>query len=618
MLADNVLFLRKEYPDVYQVIKAWEEAANLSMVLVETAKDGHPTLKYVNDDQTVYLHSKYNPIREAETIIDKLTKDEDINDQTHVVFYGLGFGYHIESFVLRFPTVSFSIIEPSPEILANYLNHKDIRKGSSKKMRFLQCGNQVGSFFDKVMQQKNKQLVICELPAYLQIFKEAYDDFLRDFKQTVQEQRLSLQTILMYKKRWFINSVNNFKIVLTTPNIILESNDFFEGKNALLVAAGPSLDLEIENLRKIKELGMAYIFSVGSAINTLIHHGIEPDAMCTYDPSEENQMVFKKINELGINSIPMIFGSSVGYEALKQYPGPKYHMISNQDTIAYYFLKTVNQESIEMVNDASSISIVTLELLVKLGFSKIILVGQNLAYLEDQIYSSEIDYITDEITKKVLSSEGLVTESVDGNRVKTSRTFLSMKKQLEQTIEKFSANVVNTTVGGAKIEGTYFKLLNQLITEDLTNSNTKYPIERIEKTKQYDHGYALSQMENLKKAYQSYLKIISDIKNCLIELHELIRLNQENEAHQTHLRMDKQIKMMEANDFFKMSALPINRVEYGLLVNEIKTVGSEKNHFKKIKSVIKPTENFIDLLYTQIGFDNRSMLVLENIIRDFA
>lgn len=71
----------------------------------------------------------------------------------------------------------------------------------------------------------------------------------------------------------------------------------FEGKPAIIVAAGPSLSEEFEHLKFIKENGLAYIFSVGSAINALIEHGIYPDAACTYDPKERNQNVIRIIKD---------------------------------------------------------------------------------------------------------------------------------------------------------------------------------------------------------------------------------------------------------------------------------------------------------------------------------
>ncbi|WP_187389240.1 motility associated factor glycosyltransferase family protein [Acetobacterium wieringae] len=619
MLADNILFLREAYPAVYQAVKSWEESDPVSKALVEEAKDGNLTLKYGGDGQAIYVHSKYNPQREAQAIIDKLSEDQVINENSHVVFYGIGLAYHIEAFIVQYPQASYSIIEPSAEIFASYLDHKILKKSMGKNLMLLQCGNQAEALYAKAVQSKDKDLVICELPAYPQIFNAEYAAFLSEFKRIVKEQRSSLHTNFAYKKRWIVNSVNNFKVVLQTPNILLEDHDFCKGKSALLVAAGPSLDLEIDNLKKIKQEGLAYIFSVGSAINTLIHHGIEPDAICTYDPSERNQLVFNKINELEVDAIPMIFGSSVGYEVLEQYMGPKYHMITNQDTVAAYFLKPENGEPIEMVSDAPTIAVVTLELLVKLGFSQIILVGQNLAYTEEKSYSSGIDYITGEMRETMLQADGVFTESVAGKQVKTSESFLSMKRQLEHMISKYQAKVVNTTFGGASIEGTSFIPLARLISEELTKAVVfEHPLNQVVMTKKYNKTYALAQLEQLKTSYQEYQSLVSGIKSCLLELHDLTRRNREKEAHQTHLKMDIQIKAMEDNDFFNMIALPINRVEYGILFNAIQKTKAEKNHLRKAKSVIKPTETFIDLLYTDMNLNNEIMLVFDNVIREFA
>ena len=62
-------------------------------------------------------------------------------------------------------------------------------------------------------------------------------------------------------------------------------------KTYFISSSGPSLE-DIENIRYIKEHGLAYIFSVGSAISVLINNNIYPDAACTYDPTVNNQKVF--------------------------------------------------------------------------------------------------------------------------------------------------------------------------------------------------------------------------------------------------------------------------------------------------------------------------------------
>jgi len=219
----------------------------------------------------------------------------------------------------------------------------------------------------------------------------------------------------------------------------------------------------------------------------------------------------------------------------------------------------------------------------------------------------------------MLLADGIFTESVEGKQVKTTEAFLSMKQQLEQTINKYQTKVVNTTIGGAKIEGTRFKTLVQMINEELSETSVRdYPLSQIKQTKKYDQAYAHSQLEQLKGAYQDYQKLVSGIKGCLLELHELTRMNQGKEAHQVHVKMDRQIMAMEENAFFKMIALPINRVEYGMLVNDIQQTKAEKNNLRKAKSAIKPTESFINLLHTEMNSNNEIMEVLKNVVREFA
>src|SRR5690606_4805399 len=128
-------------------------------------------------------------------------------------------------------------------------------------------------------------------------------------------------------------------------------------------------------LKEIKKQGLAYIFAVGSANKALIAHGIHPDAVFTYDPQGHNASVFKELMDNGHTTIPMVYGTSVGFETVQLYPGPKFHFVTAQDTITQNFHET----TLPIVNDAYSIAIVTLQILYHLQVKKVILVGQNFA-----------------------------------------------------------------------------------------------------------------------------------------------------------------------------------------------------------------------------------------------
>lgn len=611
MLADNIILLKNNFPDVYEGIKSREENNEIQLFSLEKAKDGNDTIKYQHSNQNVYIHSKYNPIREAEAIIHKLEENEKIENETHVIFYGIGLGYHIEIFAERFPNTYISIVEPSTEVMCYFLDRVSLNKILRNRIVFIQNGDNLDMFYKKLLDRRDKSLVISELSVYSNIFAKEYDLFLKHIKSTANGARQGLRVNYAFKRRWIVNSVNNFKYVVNTPNILMENNGVFKGKTAILVSAGPSLNYEIENLREIKNKGLAFIFSVGSAINTLVHYDIYPHAMCTYDPQEVNQLAFEKVNDLGIDSIPMIFGSSVGYETLTQYPGPKYHMITSQDSVSDYFLKMKGDSKIEIVNDAPSIAVVTLEMMIKLGFSRIVLVGQNLAYLKERYYADGVSYEEEKIKNTIL------IQDVNDLLVETNESFINMKNNLENIIKKYDANVINTTIGGARIDGTEFIELNHFIQSYLTEKIVEgTEFKNIIQSDIYNKEFILEQLERLDKSHKMYNTLICNIKNYLRQLSELAKLNKEKQMRATHLKMDQQIGELENNDFFKTFGFPMNRVEYMLLVNTVQAAKTEKNMINRMKKIIKPTENLIDLLFSDSQFNEDLMRVLTNIIRD--
>lgn len=609
MLADNVLLMKKKYPELYQFLIDEKAKNNQNEYLVEETKNKSITIKYENSNQVVYLHSKYNPQQEATVIIDQLEISETNSRNNHVIFFGLGLGYQVENFISRYPLISYSIIEPSEEIFMMFLENRLFKKIITRNLMYLTVGNNYQSLFQGINQHYQKNLIICELPVYKQLFDNDYSVFLNYMKQVLKSERSSLRINYAFKERWIINSVNNFKYVLNTPNILMEHNGAFEDKTVILVAAGPSLDYEIENLKRIRGEGLAYIFSVGSAINTLITQGILPHAMCTYDPEAFNQNAFVKLKEEGIDSIPMIFGSSVGYETLEQYPGAKYHMITTQDTISDFLLKSRDAKQIEKVNDAPSIAVVTMELLIKLGVSRVILVGQNLGYQRDQHYASGVSYMPEK------AKDTIIIKDVDGNDIETTESFLNMKYSLENIIGRSQIEVINTTVGGAQINGTEFKKLDQLFDSVLTTNQVENDIfESITSHNIYDREYLCQQYDSLDKNYHEFTSLLSSIRRSLNNLREQLQVRNSEKVEKTHLMLDAEILKLEMNDFFKVIAIQMNRVERDLLIMQINHFRSERNVFKKAEGILSPTETLVIRLIAQRTLNDEIINTLEKSI----
>ncbi|MBU5436668.1 DUF115 domain-containing protein [Tissierella sp. MSJ-40] len=593
VLVDNINILKEAYPYTWRKFKDLEGSINVNLVQFEDTKKGDKTLYVEKDGKKVYLHSKYDPIRESEAILDEYK--EVLNDTT-VIFYGIGLGYHVDLFLKRYPNINYYIYEPIPEILNAYLSYKSIKKMSSSKLKDIVLGDDeldIRNFFSQFIDKSNKNILQISLNSHIKIFPDKYKKFIELFKETMKDKKSTVGTNLVFQKRWIINSMKNFGEVLSTPNIIIEKKDEFKNKPAVLVAAGPSLNEEIENLRYIKENGLAYIFSIGSAINTLIHHNIYPDAATTYDPGAFNQNVFKTIKEKDIVEVPMIFGSSVGFETIEDYPGRKYHILTSQDSVSNYYLKDKDEKIFNIVQDASTIAVVTMQLLYKLGFNPIILVGQNLAYRGREQHSEGISYsnnLTDEEIEKSVR-----VKDVYGNEILTSEGFNSMRQQMEAYIRILpNVKVINTTKGGANIEGTEFIELKKIINMNLKESIVEEDWLNTRKTN-YDKDYLENQANKMDKAYIRTLKINKDYNNILNKIEKSINNRKFSQTENLYIKLDKELRKIENNDYYKTFILPMNRVQYKILVDSIDSLNEEKDPYVKGKKIIESFKNFINI-----------------------
>ncbi|WP_313757472.1 6-hydroxymethylpterin diphosphokinase MptE-like protein [Tissierella sp.] len=591
ILTDNINILKELIPELWDGLKQYEDEKNRILFQIKETRRGDKTLSINKDNKENYLHSKYDPIREANTILESY---EDMDDDFGIIFYGTGLGYHIKLVLEKYRNIRYYIYEPIPELMYNFLSNINLRDLSKSKLMGISIGrdNNIEGLSRFVDLNKDK-LKIIELPSHKQNFPDEFNKFNEIFLELIRSKRTQLVTNYSFQKRWIINSMKNFNEVLSTPNILIEKKGEFKGKTAILVAAGPSLNEEIENIRYIKENGLAHIFSVGSAINTLIYHNIYPDAACTYDPAFENQMVFEIIKEKCIKEIPMIFGSSVGYETRENYPGDKYHMITSQDTVSSYYLKNEDDRVINIVQDAPSIAVVTIQILYELGFSRILLVGQNLGYRGKEQYSKGISYGSD-LTEEELE-KGIKVKDVYGNEILTNEGFNFMRQQIEHYIKQLpNIKVINTTKGGAHVEGADFielkEVIDNCLKEKIVEDNWLDGNKTI-----YDKEYLDFKSKNMDKAYSRVSKINKEYKDILNKIERAINNRNFSQAEKLYIKLDKELIKIENNDYYKTFILPMNRVQYKILVDSIDILNYIRDPYEKGRKIVESFRNFIDI-----------------------
>lgn len=586
----NINYLKNNFPLAWEKIKDIDEKLVEDLMLEET-KSGLNTLKIKREDTFKYIHSKYDPLKEAQSIVKK--HEKELEKSGMAIFFGTGLGYHIELILRTYPDIKAYIYEPNSEVLYYFLKERSFSESQLK--RFKNIFTDRDSFLseiENIIRLNRDSLTILELPSYKTLYPYEYEFFINTIRTKVRDRRSSILTEYSFQKRWIINSMKNFKHVLNTPNVIVENKGKFKDIPAILVAAGPSLNEEIENIRKIRDEGLAYIFSVGSAINTLISNNIHPHVATTYDPTEHNQKVFLKVKEQGIKDIPLIFGSSVGYETIENYPGKLYHMITSQDKISNYYLDNENTEPIDIVLDAPSIAVVTLQLLHYLGFNPIILAGQNLAYVGTKQHSEGVFYSNDLSDEEV--EKAVDVKDVYGNTIKTNNGYNAMRNQMESYIKQLNnLTVINTTKGGAAIEGAPF--------EELEKVMQKYLKKKVAKedfldswNMHYDPERLKEKVDKMNIHKEEALALIKEYYNLLDKMESLLKNNNFKELQNMYNLLNITIDKIEDNPFFNTFILQMNRLYHQLLSEEIKILAEEKNIRKKNEKLINEYRVFMD------------------------
>ncbi|NFT06905.1 MULTISPECIES: 6-hydroxymethylpterin diphosphokinase MptE-like protein [unclassified Clostridium] len=391
---------------------------NRKIEIINT-RESNPTVLIEN----VFLHSKYYPLKEGEKFIElneKFYKNKDV-----VMIYGLGLGYHIKELLKKCSdNCKIYIFDVDKEVikiadnlgvLENIRKDKRVKIFENYSQKFLQDFVNVSQMVDDILIYKSSVKL---LPEEYMSLKNALEDY-----------NISKIAVERFGEVMMENYEHNLR--LKTPTI----KEFFnrinvKGETVIIVAAGPSLDYNINTLRELK--GKVKVFSVGRALKTLMENEINPDMITIIDSQE---IVCNQLKGYENLDIPLCFLNTASRWTVAKYKGPKY-MFYNQE----------NKDDI-IINTGKTVAVATLDIAIKGGAKEIIFVGQDLGFLDNKSHAgTDNDVPEDGVYKKVLS--------VDGSMMNTNDGYMYFKRQIEKEIEEnLNVRFINCSKG-ARIKGT--------------------------------------------------------------------------------------------------------------------------------------------------------------------
>lgn len=450
MRQKNLKALEKHRRDLFQLLEDKKEEALQKDVVeayTEQARNGMPILKVSVAGKPLRINSAYRPVEEA-----KKWASQFEAKTLDAIFFMFGFanGYAIRALLERLPKDAAVIIyEPSIRIWEEAIENYDLTD-LIKDSRLLITINEINwEFFESAIDQTlnwmnmNTMKVFCH-PQYDKAFPEEYDKFSHKLFDGYAKVHANVNTAVKFQKVLAPNTLYSLS-TMRKNNLLLD----LDGKlptdvPAIIVAAGPSLDKNIDLLHKAK--GKAYIIACDKVIPQLLKRDIIPDFLITIDAKKWPAY----FNNPLCHEIPLFSLFGANRAIIKKHTGRKIFFDSSEYPKAFFMMM---QKSTTSFNSGGSVATAAFTVCAALDIKTVIMIGQDLAYGQDGkthmggMRSGEHDNGGEANLREV--------EGIDGNKVMTRADWYMYLDWFDNAIRQTpEMHVVDATEGGAKINGT--------------------------------------------------------------------------------------------------------------------------------------------------------------------
>lgn len=464
----NMEILKRKYKYLYDLIEEYHNRVSVEIlnnniiarirdednnidIYIEPARKGHYTLRVKTENNDIYFHSKYDPVREAE----KIARDFGFNPKKQIIVLGSGLGYYLNQFDKRSKYDRIIIIEPFLSVFYAAICFNNLADFLENDNLFFIIGRNDNIF--EIIQSRislslDKELDFLEHTPSIKLFNDEYREIYREIKESINFQAVGIYSDIKTARRWRDNIIRNLPYIFTGP----KADDFFAlfaGIPAICVSAGPSLDKNIEEIKKAKD--KALILCVGTALKVLKKHDIEPDIVVSMDGNPANYRHFEGINGLSGTFLLTELGNY--FKINRDWAGGQIFFTMKRNFSGWVERIKGNYTSIYT---GGTVAHSMVDLAYRFGADPIVLVGQDLSFAEGRTHASGAA-CEGEIDK---NREYIEVEDVNGRTVLTDKVFLSMLTFFNNYFaRRRDRRFIDASEGGARIKHTEIMKLKDVI-----------------------------------------------------------------------------------------------------------------------------------------------------------
>ena len=409
-----------------------------------------PTNDYVLLKNDLPADDLQNP-REAVKKMLKSSIKNEMKPHDIIITFGIGLGYLLDEVFNAYSSKIF-VYEPDINLLHFVLNNVDISEHLASGRVYIT--NDLEELVEKLSSSylTKDRVEITYLHNYVVVKNKEFLLLTQKVFDACKSKMVDINTIIKFSKIWLFNTIDNISFINEKKAFLLSDlEDRFTGQTALIAGAGPSLNDNIENIKANRD--KLVIFAVNKSLRYLVSNGIYPDFVVCLDAKNMKKTVG------GLEPILDKFNCIADIRTDSSITSFGFHKIFFNFSESDFFIKKIAKynENMRFYESGGSASTFALVSAIKMGFSKVVFAGIDLAFKDNVIYTdgqvmeriSQEEIIVDKVKQTLVK-----IPSVNGGLVYTRADYETFIHHFNSLIKELGyKEIYNISSFGALIRG---------------------------------------------------------------------------------------------------------------------------------------------------------------------
>ena len=375
------------------------------------------------------LHSGRDPEREARRFV----RDQDVAQTTVVVLLGLGSG-HVVRALARQTEALLVVFEPDLDVLWEGLQHGPL----PPETLLVTDVERLGATLYELLDAADRGKILPWQPS-LRLQPTIYAQAARQTHLAVERARIRALTTQVRVEGWLEFYLQNLPRLIEGPTVDAFAGAM-RGVPAVICSAGPSLNKQLQALRHIQD--DAVILVVNTAARALAKAGVTPTAVVSVE-SLDVTCQFEGIP--WVEEVPA-FLELTGSPKMFEAPFARRLPISVDTSACSLFTRKVIPDS--RLSGGFCVANTAFALAHRMGCDPIVLVGQDLAFKDGQVYAKGTLF---EDVRAEREGDHAVLKDVDSKRKIEAASAGTLRSGVHQGL-RAKADVVPAWGGEGEVE----------------------------------------------------------------------------------------------------------------------------------------------------------------------